>query len=187
MTGAAAHLATMCVSPRLPLHTHTRSSPLAGHFGKWTNDYAAFCGAKAFKPRGYSKFFGAMRPLQTPAQSRTRALGYRYRHVPSLTPTAAMCNDSRYFNNTFNADGAMVAYGDQPSDYLTSVIGNATVEWLGNVTGPSSPPFAVYIAPHAPHVPATPAPWVWDSPAAKALPTQSPRVPSWNYSDDTVR
>ena len=58
----------------------------------------------------------------------------------------------------------MVIHGDQPEDYMTSVIGNKSVEWLDKVARMkgvegSSVPFFAYIAPHAPHVPATPAPW----------------------------
>ena len=76
--------------------------------------------------------------------------------------------------------------GEEPSDYLTSVLGNATIDWMKSVRffysiqscvyrihfedvvmlrslcwmqvlERDSPLFA-YVAPHAPHVPATPAP-----------------------------
>lgn len=58
----------------------------------------------------------------------------------------------------------MVSHGDAPEDYMTSVIGNKSVDWLRQVTqlqesGGSQTPFFAYIALHAPHVPATPAPW----------------------------
>jgi N-acetylglucosamine-6-sulfatase len=121
----------------------------------------------------------------------------------------AMCDDGKYFNNTFNNNGKMVQYGDAPSDYMTSIIGNESVTWLSSVAKSSQPvwnpthanvPFPPYIAPagsnkfkieylqffayvgvHAPHVPATPAPWSWSTP----LPSyQAPRTPNWNASGD---
>ena len=57
----------------------------------------------------------------------------------------------------------MVQHGNNPEDYMTSVIGNKTVDWLANVSmatdSDASTPFFAYVAVHAPHVPATPAPW----------------------------
>eukprot|EP00041_Stephanoeca_diplocostata_P020019 m.439189 g.439189 ORF g.439189 m.439189 type:complete len:310 (+) comp21448_c0_seq8:671-1600(+) len=61
--------------------------------------------------------------------------------------------------------------------YLTSVLGNKTIEWLQQIHGDGRP-FFVYFAPHAPHSPATPAAWYAD-----ACPdTMSPRNPAYNYS-----
>ncbi|XP_065836806.1 N-acetylglucosamine-6-sulfatase-like [Oscarella lobularis] len=104
-------------------------------------------------------------------------------HVPKgWTRWFTMCNDNKFFNNSFNDDGTMVIHGDQPEDYMTSVIGNKSVEWLDKVARMkgvegSSVPFFAYIAPHAPHVPATPAPWY-----EHTLPeTKAPRTPNWGY------
>ena len=32
-----------------------------------------------------------------------------------------------YYNNNFCEDGKMVKFGDKPSDYMTSLIGNRTI------------------------------------------------------------
>ena len=65
--------------------------------------------------------------------------------------------------HSFNDQGKMAFHGDAPEDYMTSVIGNQTINWLRQVTqqqnGDSQSPFFAYVAVHAPHVPATPAPW----------------------------
>eukprot|EP00038_Savillea_parva_P030217 m.76389 g.76389 ORF g.76389 m.76389 type:complete len:690 (-) comp9057_c0_seq1:74-2143(-) len=79
-------------------------------------------------------------------------------------------NDSP--NNAFNAAG-------YAGGYLTSVLGNKTIEWIKNVTvSQSDRPFFIYFAPHAPHSPATPAAWYVDA----CNGTMSPRNPAYNYS-----
>jgi N-acetylglucosamine-6-sulfatase len=104
-------------------------------------------------------------------------------HVPKgWTRWFSMCDDNKFFNNKFNDQGTMVSHGDAPEDYMTSVIGNKSVDWLHEVTqvqerDGSQTPFFAYIAVHAPHVPATPAPWYNNT-----LPNQTaPRTPNWDY------
>ncbi|XP_062518789.1 N-acetylglucosamine-6-sulfatase-like [Corticium candelabrum] len=102
-------------------------------------------------------------------------------HVPKgWTRWFSMCDDNKFFKNTFNDQGKMVSHGDAPEDYMTSVIGNQTISWLRQVTqqnGGSQSPFFAYVALHAPHVPATPAPWYNNT-----LPNQTaPRTPNWGY------
>ena len=40
------------------------------------------------------------------------------------------CRLNTYFNISFCDDGKMVQYGDSPSDYMTSLIGNRSVEFI---------------------------------------------------------
>jgi N-acetylglucosamine-6-sulfatase len=77
--------------------------------------------------------------------------------LPGFDNYLTMCNYGRYFKNTFSKNGQLVTTGEEPSDYLTSVLGNATIDWMKSVLKGDKPLFA-YVAPHAPHVPATPAP-----------------------------
>lgn len=78
---------------------------------------------------------------------------------------------------TWNDNGKLTATGDAPEDYLTSVIGNRTMQWLNNATQ-SSQPWMAYVAVHAPHLPATPAPWY----ANASLPgDKAPRTPNYNF------
>jgi len=78
--------------------------------------------------------------------------------LPGFDDYLAMCNDNRYFKNEFTRNGKIYTTGTSPTDYLTSVIGNATLDFVESSLKAGKPFFA-YIAPHAPHVPATPAPW----------------------------
>ena len=97
--------------------------------------------------------------------------------LPGFDDYLAMCNDNRYYQNVFTRNGEIYKTGITPKDYLTSVIGNATVEFVENSLK-SSKPFFAYIAPHAPHVPATPAPW-YESEFSNGT---APRTPNYNYS-----
>ena len=97
--------------------------------------------------------------------------------LPGFDTFLAMCNTARYFNNLFTRDGVKFETGDEPKDYLTSVIGNATLEFV-NASLSSGKPFFAYVAPHAPHVPATPAPWYED--VFKDY--KAPRTENYNYS-----
>ena len=127
-----------------------------------------------------------------------KALGYttgmfgKYLNPPGVAPYCAkenavplpgfdnyltMCNDNRYFKNTFSKNGKFFESGTDPSDYLTSLIGNATIDFVQSSLEKGEP-FFVYVAPHAPHVPATPAPWYQD----KFEGMKAPRTPNWNYS-----
>ena len=63
----------------------------------------------------------------------------------------AVCKMGGYFRNSYNDDGAEVELGASPEEYMTSVIGNRTVEWLDAV-GRGAEPFFALVAPHAPHI-----------------------------------
>ena len=97
--------------------------------------------------------------------------------LPGFDDYMAMCNDNRYYKNVFTKNGKIYTSGSTPKDYLTSLIGNATIEFIQQALK-NGEPFFAYVAPHAPHVPSTPAPWYMDE--FKGL--QAPRTPSYNYS-----
>lgn len=97
--------------------------------------------------------------------------------LPGFDTWLAMCNDNRYFRNTFTKDGIIYTSGTSPEDYLTSLIGNATMKFVEGALNDQKPFFA-YVAPHAPHVPATPAPWYEN----KFSGGKAPRTRNYNYS-----
>ena len=97
--------------------------------------------------------------------------------LPGFDDYMTMCNDNRYFKNVFTMPDKIYMSGTAPEDYLTSLIGNATVKFVEDSLKNNTPFFA-YVAPHAPHVPATPAPWYQDVFADK----KAPRTPNYNYS-----
>ena len=97
--------------------------------------------------------------------------------LPGFDDYMVMCNDNRYFENTFSKNGKFFQSGKDPEDYLTSLIGNATIDFVKKSLE-NNESFFAYVAPHAPHVPATPAPWYAD----KFTGQKAPRTPSYNYS-----
>ena len=97
--------------------------------------------------------------------------------LPGFDDYMVMCNDNRYFGNTFSKNGKFFQSGKDPEDYLTSLIGNATIDFVKKSLE-NNESFFAYVAPHAPHVPATPAPWYADKFTGK----KAPRTPSYNYS-----
>lgn len=97
--------------------------------------------------------------------------------LPGFDRWFSMCNDNMYFKNEITDNGEFKTYGTDPSDYLTSIIGNATLDFMEDALKQNEPFFA-YIAPHAPHVPATPAPWY-----ENAFPYMlAPRTPIYNFT-----
>ena len=127
-----------------------------GFFGKMVNEMGSMCGPRAEVPQGFDV-----------------KRGDRF---------VAMCNEVVYYGNTFNIDGALVTTGSRgnASAYLTSFLGNQTLDWLSRVAPAAAaggPPFFAYLGPHAPHFPAEPAPWYADAP----LPSDAaPRPPAFN-------
>ena len=97
--------------------------------------------------------------------------------LPGFDDFLAMCNDNRYYKNRFTLNGHIFTTGTNPEDYLTSVIGNQTVDFVKEALTAGKPFFA-YIAPHAPHIPATPAPWY----QTEFSGLKAPRTPNYNYS-----
>ena len=69
-----------------------------------------------------------------------------------------------YYNYRMHMGTHYLDFGASPSDYSTSVIGNASVEWIRqelNVSGASEfrQPLFGWIGLWAPHADFTPAPW----------------------------
>jgi len=89
-------------------------------------------------------------------------------------------NECQYFNNSFNSNGTTVRFGDAPSDYMTSLIGNRSLAFVANALAAGAP-FLAYIAPHASHMPTTVAPWYLDAPLPS---TRAPRTPQYNASGE---
>ena len=97
--------------------------------------------------------------------------------LPGFDTWLAMCNDNRYFENEFNRNGTLYKTKDNPEDYLTSVIGNATVDFV-EASLKKGGPFFAFVAPHAPHKPATPAPWY----EHEFADYKAPRTKNYNFS-----
>jgi len=121
-----------------------------------------------------------MGPMCNPAQSA--------RNIPAGFKPAdgdrfvAMCNEVVYYENTFSIDGEIVTTGKRgnASAYLTSFLGNQTLDWLKRVAAGAAgggAPFFAYLGPHAPHFPAEPAPWYADAPLPSLT---APRPPAYN-------
>ena len=90
------------------------------------------------------------------------------------------CRLNIYYNNTFCEDGKMVKFGDNSSDYMTSLIGNRTIDFMKESKKKNKDqPLFLYVAPHAPHVPATPASWYLNHQFKRS---KAPRTPNWNAS-----
>ena len=87
-------------------------------------------------------------------------------------------NECQYYNNSYNDNGKTVRFGDSPTDYMTSTIGNRSLAFIKKALD-SKTPFFAYIAPHASHMPTTVAPWYMNA----ALPSyKAPRTPQYNAS-----
>jgi N-acetylglucosamine-6-sulfatase len=82
-----------------------------------------------------------------------------------------------YYDYSMSIDGQLRAYGDAPSDYSTTVLGNDARRFIRRT--PAGQPLFLYFAPSSPHVPAIPAPN-----DTTACPDLSPnRPPSYNEAD----
>ena len=106
---------------------------------------------------------------------------------PGISRQSIMCK-IEYYNATFAegddavAGGAVTVRttGSLPTDYSTSIVGNASVNFVRDaLTNHSAQPFFVWIGPHAPHLPSTPAPWYATDPIGLLEP---PREAYFNAS-----
>jgi N-acetylglucosamine-6-sulfatase len=167
----------------VPVCCPSRTSTLSGLYShSLNNTKLGWCGD--FKEREDATF---VRTLQQHGYT-TGLFGKYYNaysdfcgknvHVPKgWTKFFGFCDDNKYTNITWNDDGVMTP----PSPtYMTSDIGNATVEFLTKALAGTAPVFA-YIAPHAPHVPSTPAPWYVNA----SVPPRAPRTPNWGVASPT--
>jgi N-acetylglucosamine-6-sulfatase len=94
-----------------------------GLFGKYLNDYAEL-------PRGYIP----------PGWDEWVAIAQGHPQI-------------RYYDYELNENGRIVPYGDSPSDYSTTVLGEHAASFIRG-----DQPFFLYFAPIAPHPPSLPAP-----------------------------
>ena len=137
-----------------------------GYFGKYLNQMPVLCGGVGKRPPPPPK----SKTLPTP---------------PGWDHWFGMCKIT-YFQAWFNNNGTPMHTGVLPKDYSTSVIGNASLAWIKEVTAQKDhPPFWVGIGPHAPHLPSTPAPWyenLWPSGLhAKHTPTYNFSAPDHHW------
>ena len=100
-------------------------------------------------------------------------------HVPlGWTDWFSLNNECQYYNNSFNDNGKTVVFGNKPSDYMTSLIGNRSLAFVRGALADGAP-FLAYVAPHASHMPTTVAPW-YENATIKT--TRAPRTPQYNAS-----
>lgn len=66
-------------------------------------------------------------------------------------------NPYRNFNYTFNENGVLVSYGQNPEDYATDVISRKSQDFIARKAAAGTPFFA-FISVFAPHTPSAPAP-----------------------------
>lgn len=95
--------------------------------------------------------------------------------IPGFNSTLALCNEFAFYNNIWNVNGTIEATGEEPKDYMTSVIGNASLKFMHDSLE-ADRPFFLFVGPHAPHLPATPAPWYMNEFAN----ISAPRTPNYN-------
>eukprot|EP01065_Artemidia_motanka_P024764 TRINITY_DN2966_c0_g1_i1.p1 TRINITY_DN2966_c0_g1~~TRINITY_DN2966_c0_g1_i1.p1 ORF type:complete len:503 (+),score=186.63 TRINITY_DN2966_c0_g1_i1:76-1584(+) len=95
-----------------------------------------------------------------------------------------MCNPAFYdetwadFGGPDSPSSGITKTGRKDTEYTTSLIGNATLEWVKGVAGGGKPFFA-WIGPHAPHLPSTPAAWYENDPVGDIA---VPKEIYYNYS-----
>ena len=95
-------------------------------------------------------------------------------------PLDERTNPYAMYSYKVNQNGRVVRYGNEPDDYLTDVLSELAVEFVGDSAG-GREPFFLYLAPTAPHLPAIPAPRHRD----RFEGLQAPRPPSFNEADMT--
>ena len=82
------------------------------------------------------------------------------------------------YNYTINENGKLVAYGNEPKDYLNDVLTEKAVEVIRRAAAADAPLF-LYVAPYTPHSPAVAAPRHADMFTDLEL----PRPPAFNEAD----
>ena len=98
----------------------------------------------------------------------------------ALLNTEKMDNFS--YNYRLNQNGQLAKYGDKPTDYMTDVLAEKTIDFIRRNNDLSTPLF-MYLATTAPHAPAIPAPR-----HANLFPrTTLPFKPSFNESDVSTK
>jgi len=164
-----------------PICCPSRTALLSGRFGHNLQEKTqGWCGAFTGFPAENATWAAALQD----AGYVTAMVGKLHNSPPQhyvpkgWTEFFSLNNECQYFENTFNCDGKTCAYGRAPADYMTSVIGNRSIDFLKRVAGGPAP-FLAYIAPHSSHMPATPAPWYANASIPHA---GAPRTPAFGAS-----
>jgi N-acetylglucosamine-6-sulfatase len=126
--------------------------------------------ATSFKAAGYrTAFYGKYLNGYTPRNANHT--------VPPGWDEWAVGGDPPYggFNYTLNENGRLVDYGDEADDYVTDVLADKALSFIG-AAADAKQPFIVEIAPYAPHAPYTPAPRHAD----RFQDVKAPRTPNFN-------
>ena len=157
---------------------HVTSGPSCMHMGVTNSHFEqATIGVQLKKLNYTTGMFGKLLNPSGMTPYCKKGSDGKYQPLPGFDNYTAMCNDNKYYKNEFTKNGQIFTSGTEPKDYLTSIIGNASIEFMEKALSEGEPFFA-YIAPHAPHVPSTPAPWYMD----RFTGLSAPRTPSYNYS-----
>ncbi len=157
---------------------HVTSGPACMHMGVTNSHFEQSTIGVQLKKLNYTTgMFGKLLNPSGMAPYCKKDSAGKYQPLPGFDDYTAMCNDNRYYKNIFTKNGEIFQSGTEPKDYLTSIIGNDTIEFMERALSTGEPFFA-YVAPHAPHVPSTPAPWY----AERFAGLSAPRTPSYNYS-----
>jgi arylsulfatase A-like enzyme len=82
------------------------------------------------------------------------------------------------YDYRLNENGQIIAYGDQPEDYLNDVLTEKAVQVIASASA-AGRPFFVYVLPYTPHSPSVAAPRHLDMFADAAL----PRTPAFDEAD----
>ena len=169
---------TTLLTGMYPHNWHVTSGPSCMHMGVVNSRFEKAAIGKQMKTLNYTTgMFGKL--LNPPGVEPYCTPGTNGKVKPLLgfDDYMVMCNDNTYYENVFADNGEIYTSGTSPKDYLTSIIGNRTIEFIDKALS-SGEPFFAYVAPHAPHVPSTPAPWYMDNFAE----VNAPRTPNYNYS-----
>lgn len=168
---------------------HTTGSPACMHMNVTNTAYQQSMFSSYLRALGYTT--GMFGKLLNPEGMTPYCTGDNRQPLPGFDSWLAMCDEEKYFdnlyttsfrnkndsNNSSTSASMMLRTGNSSEDYLTSVIGNATLGFA-EAALQSHAPFFAYVAPHAPHVPATPAPWYRNEFSGD----RAPRTPNYNYS-----
>jgi arylsulfatase A-like enzyme len=175
----------------VPLCCPSRSSILRGQYA---HNHGVLSN---HKPRGSFERFHALGSERSTVATWLQAAGYRtvllgkyLNGYPSpLDPTyvppgwdewASPVGGTEYigYNYRLNENGAVVAYGNRPEDYLTDVLAGKATDFIRR-TADDNRPFFMYLAPRAPHTPAAPALRHQDEYSG----VMAPRPPSFNEEE----
>ena len=161
-----------------PHNWHVTSGPSCMHMGIVNSRFQeATIGVQMKKLNYTTGMFGKLVNPSGMAPYCKKGSDGQLEPLPGFDDYNAMCNDNKYYKNIFTKNGKIYTSGTSPEDYLTSIIGNSTIEFIDKALS-NGEPFFAYVAPHAPHVPSTPAPWYMDNFAGM----NAPRTPNYNYS-----